>query len=83
MLKTKMKISYRFRDILYAEYFASIRIYTETCSRFGVNSYDAMRRLFEGNSYSVSELEQLKEEKQAILITSLTVLFGMAVNSYI
>lgn len=63
MLKTKMKVSYRFRDITYAECFASIRTYTETCSRFGVNSYNAMRRLFESNPYSVSELEQLKEEK--------------------
>ena len=35
------------------------------CSRFGVNSYNAMRRLFEGNPYSVSELEKIKEEKTA------------------
>lgn len=65
MLKTKMKISYRFRDISYAECFANIRTYTETCSRFGVNSYNAIRRLFEGNPYSVSELEKIKEEKTA------------------
>ena len=65
MLKTKMKISYRFRDISYAECFANIRTYTETCSRFAVNNYNAMRRLFEGNPYSVSELEQLKKEQNS------------------
>lgn len=64
MLKSKMKISYRFRDISYAEYFANIRTYTETCSRFGINGYDALRKLFEGNPYTVDNLLKIKEDKE-------------------
>lgn len=45
------------------EYFANILIYTETCSRFELNSYDALCRLFEGSPYTVSDLEKVKEEK--------------------
>ena len=60
MLKSKMKISYRFKDLSYAEYFANIMTYTETCWKFGINKYDAIRRLFEGNPYSVEELDKTK-----------------------
>ena len=60
MLKAKMKISYRFKDLSYAESFANIRTYTETCSRFGLNVCDAMRKLFEGKPYTVDYLEKLE-----------------------
>ncbi len=63
MLKSKMKISYRFRDIAYAEYFANIRTYTETCNKFGLNIYETMRRLFNGNPYTVEDLEKIKDNK--------------------
>lgn len=64
MLKSKMKISYRFRDIKYAEYFASIRTYTETCSRFGLNSVNAIRKLFEGDPYTIADLEKFKDDEK-------------------
>lgn len=60
MLKSKMKISYRFTSLNYAEYFANIMSYTETCGRFGINKVEALRRLFNGNSYSIEELHKLK-----------------------
>ncbi len=63
MLKSKMKISYQFTSLSYAEYFANIMSYTETCGRFGINKVDALRRLFLGNSYSVDELYNLKNNQ--------------------
>ena len=39
MSKTKMKISYQFKNLNYAEYFANINTYTETCYKFGKNKY--------------------------------------------
>lgn len=63
MLKTKMKISYQFTSLQYAEYFANIMTYTETCGRFGINKYDAISKLFEGNPYTIEYLDKLLEEK--------------------
>lgn len=59
MIKTKMKISYQFKSLEQAEYFANIRSYTETCGNFGINKAIALKRLFEGNPYSIGELLQL------------------------
>ena len=59
MIKTKMKISYQFKNLEQAEYFANIRSYTETCGNFGINKAIALKRLFEGNPYSIDELLQL------------------------
>ena len=59
MIKTKMKISYQFKSLEQAEYFANIRSYTETCGNFGINKAIALKRLFEGNPYSIGELFQL------------------------
>lgn len=60
MLKSKMKISYQFTSLTYAEYFANIISYTETCGRFGINKVDALRRLFNNSPYSIHELLELK-----------------------
>lgn len=60
MLKTKMKVSYQFKNLAYAEYFANIMTYTETCGRFGINKVVAIRRLFENDPYTIEELEALK-----------------------
>lgn len=60
MLKAKMKISYQFKNLNYAEYFANIMTYTETCGRFGINKVEAIRRLFDNNPYTVEELDNLK-----------------------
>ena len=65
MLKTKMKVSYQFKDLEHAKYFADIMSYTETCGKFGINKYQAIHRLFEGNPYTVSELEKILEDKKA------------------
>lgn len=62
MMKSKMKISYQFTSLTYAEYFANIMSYTETCGRFGINKVTALKRLFEDNPYTVEELLELKKE---------------------
>ncbi len=63
MMKTKMKVSYEFKSLNYAEYFANIMSYTETCGRLGINKYVAIKRLFDGNPYTVSELDSIIKEK--------------------
>lgn len=65
MLKAKMKISYQFKNLSYAEYFANIMSYTETCGRIGINKYEALNRLFNGNPYTVQELSKIISEKVA------------------
>lgn len=67
MLKTKMKVSYQFKNLKYAEFFANIISYTETCGKFGINKCTALKRLFEGVPYSVEELEKIVEEKQPLV----------------
>jgi hypothetical protein len=62
MLKSKMKISYQFKSLSYAEYFANIMTYTETCGRFGENKVVALKRLFENNPYTIEELNTIKEK---------------------
>ena len=54
--KTKQKVSGQFLQLKYAEYFADIRTYIETCYRNGVNSFMALSRLTAGNPYTLSEL---------------------------
>ncbi len=55
-VKTKDKVSGQFQSIEYAEYFADIRTYLETCSRNGVNEYKALLRLTKNNPFSIGEL---------------------------
>ena len=54
--KTKQKVSGQFVKLRYAEYFADIRTYIETCYRNGVNSFKALSRLTSGKPYTLSEL---------------------------
>lgn len=60
MSKRKRKISYQFKNLNYAEYFANINTYTETCYKFGKNKYEALKRLFDNNLYTIEELESTK-----------------------
>lgn len=65
--KTKMKISYQFQNLTYAKYFANIHSYTESCGRFGKNKFEALKRLFDDNPYTVAELlaeKAIKDEAQ-------------------
>ena len=54
--KTKQKVSGQFTQLKYAEYFADIRTYLETCYRNNVNSFRALSRLTAGNPYTLAEL---------------------------
>lgn len=63
MIKNKMKISLNFKSLEHARYFANIRSYTETCGNFGINKPLALKRLFEGNPYTVEELIALKNSQ--------------------
>jgi transposase len=46
MIKVKMKVSGTFRSITGAEHFATIRSYTETMRKQGLNLFDAITRAF-------------------------------------
>lgn len=54
--KSKMKISGQFESEQYAQYYAAIRSYIETCYRNGKNEYTALRRLCDGNPYTLDEV---------------------------
>ncbi|MEG1457461.1 MAG: transposase, partial [Bacilli bacterium] len=54
--KTKLKVSGLFQNQKSSENYAKILSYTETCYRNGVNKYQAILRLLDGNPYTVSEL---------------------------
>jgi hypothetical protein len=55
-VKSKMKIAGQFEAEENAQHYAVIRSYIETCRRKGVNENKALRRLCEGNPYTVEEL---------------------------
>ena len=57
-----MKIAGQFQSLTYAEYYANIKTYIETCYRNGINPTDALIRLMEGNPYSVEEIFDHKKE---------------------
>lgn len=59
MCKSKMKISGQFKNINYAKYYANIRSYIETCIRFKVNPYEALKRLQNDNPYTIDELKNM------------------------
>ena len=52
----KMKITGQFESEDTAQHYAMIRSYIETCRRKGKNENEALRRLSEGNPYTVEEL---------------------------
>ena len=55
-VKSKMKIAGQFESIDAARFYAMIRSYIETCRRKGINENEALRRLCEGDPYTVEEL---------------------------
>ncbi len=55
-VKSKMKIAGQFESEDAAQHYAIIRSYIETCRRKGKNENEALRRLCEGNPYTVAEL---------------------------
>lgn len=55
-VKSKMKIAGQFESEDAAQHYAMIRSYIETCRRKGKNENEALRRLCEGNPYTVEEL---------------------------
>lgn len=63
LVKSKMKISYCFKNINTARYYADIITYTETCNNFGINRYASLNRLFCGNPYSLEELKNIKKSQ--------------------
>lgn len=54
--KSHMKISGQFESVDAADDYATIRTYTETCRRNKINEIIALRRLFDGNPYTVAEV---------------------------
>ena len=56
MIKCHEKVSGQFRSIEYARYFANIQTYLGTCRRHGVNEFEALQRLTQGNPFTLSEL---------------------------
>lgn len=58
-IKSKMKISGQFQSLEYAEYYAIVKSYIETCYRNGINEYTALRRLCDGNPYTVAEILEI------------------------
>ena len=55
-VKTKMKVSGQFASPKTAGDYAMVRTYIETCRRNGLNEMDALKRLCEGNPYTVEEI---------------------------
>ena len=55
-IKCKDKISGQFQSERYAQFFAAIRTYIETCARNGINEFQAILRLTQGNPFSLCEL---------------------------
>ena len=54
--KTKMKVSGQFANVSTAGYYATIKSYTETCRRNGINEMEALMRLCAGNPFTVEEI---------------------------
>ena len=63
-VKSKMKIAGQFQNLSYAEYFADIKTYIETCYRNNINPTDALIRLMEDNPYTVDEIFGKDDEKK-------------------
>lgn len=55
-IKSHEKISGQFESIETARYHAIIKTYTETCRRNGINEFEALKQLCEGNPYTVEEI---------------------------
>ena len=55
-VKSHMKISGQFESVEIAENYAIIKSYIETCRRNKINEIIALKRLCEGNPYTVQEI---------------------------
>lgn len=55
-VKSKMKISGQFQNEESAGWYATIKSYTETCGRNGINEAEALGRLCEGKPYTLKEI---------------------------
>ena len=55
-VKSHEKISGQFESVTTARYHAVIKTYTETCRRNGINEFEALKRLCDGNPYTVREV---------------------------
>lgn len=55
-VKCKDKMSGQFLSESYAQYFANIRTYIETCARNGVNEFQALLRLTQNNPFTLQDL---------------------------
>ena len=55
-IKTKMKVSGQFASSTTANNYAIVKSYIETCRRNGINEVTALKRLCEGNPYTVEEI---------------------------
>lgn len=62
-VKSHMKISGQFESADAARHHATIRSYIETCRRNNINEIEALRRLCEGNPYTVAEIFSLSKGK--------------------
>ena len=60
--KSKMKIAGQFQNVSYAQYYANIKTYIETCYRNNINPTDALIRLMEDNPYTVDEIFNEKKD---------------------
>ena len=54
--KVHEKVSGQFESVKYAQYFALIRTYLETCARHGINEFEALTRLTGDNPFTLSEV---------------------------
>lgn len=55
-VKSKMKVAGQFQQITSAKHYATIRTYTETCKRHGINIVDALQRAIKGEPYTLQEV---------------------------
>lgn len=56
MTKTKQKVSEKFLKEETASEIATVRTYSETCRKNGINKYDALERWMKGNPYTMHEI---------------------------
>lgn len=62
-VKRKLAVSFNFKNINRMKDYAIILSYLETCYRNEIPRYQALKRLFEGNPYTVEEIKNLITKK--------------------
>ncbi len=62
-VKRKLAVSFNFKNINRMKDYSIILSYLETCYRNEIPRYQALKRLFEGNPYTVEEIKKLVNEK--------------------